>query len=77
MNIPLPVAHLVAFLSEIGSKISKTPTPINRYKLIEMKQTHWIANIEKAAENLAFHPKYSLQEAIQETVDWYLKQGWM
>ncbi len=77
MNIPLPVAHLAAFLSEIGSKISKTPTPINRYKLKEMKQTHWVANIEKAAENLAFHPQYSLQEAIQETVDWYLKQGWM
>jgi nucleoside-diphosphate-sugar epimerase len=42
-----------------------------------MEQTHWVANIEKAAENLTFYPQYSLQEAIQETVDWYFKQGWM
>jgi len=77
MKIPLPVAHLAAFLSEIGSKISKTPTPINLYKFKEMKQRHWVANIEKATKKLAFHPQYSLQEAIQETVDWYLKQGWM
>ena len=77
VNIPLSAAYLAAFLSEIRGKISKTPTPINRYKLKEMKQRHWVSNTEKAEEKLAFYPQYSLQEAIRETVDWYFKQGWM
>ncbi len=75
--IPRPAAYLVALVSEVMSKINKSLSIIDRNKLIELKQTSWIADVGEAADELSFYPQYLLQEAIQETIDWYLEQGWL
>ena len=77
VKIPLPIIYLAAFISEMGSKISKTPSIFDRHKFKEMKQEGWVADIGKTTEELSFHPQYSMQEAVQETIDWYLEYNWL
>jgi hypothetical protein len=42
-----------------------------------MKQKGWIADTEAVGERLDFSPQFSLQHAIQETIDWYREKGWL
>jgi nucleoside-diphosphate-sugar epimerase len=42
-----------------------------------MRQRGWIADMKKAKEELSFQSRYSLQDAIQETINWYFKHDWL
>jgi nucleoside-diphosphate-sugar epimerase len=77
VKIPIPVGYLVAFIADIAGRISKKPGILNLHKFKQMKQRSWIADMRKAREILSFQPHYSLQEAIQETINWYLKHNWL
>jgi len=77
VKIPLSMVYFAALISEIRGKMNKMPNIFGRHKYKEMKQRGWIADMEKATEKLSFNPQYSLQEAVQETIDWYLKYNWL
>jgi len=77
IKIPLPFIYTVSLFSELAGKISRNPSILNRHKFREMKQQGWIVDTKKATEKLSFQPQYSLQEAVRETVDWYIEQGWL
>jgi nucleoside-diphosphate-sugar epimerase len=36
-----------------------------------------MVDTQKAKEKLDFNPQYSLQEALHETIDWYIKNSWL
>jgi len=42
-----------------------------------MKQEAWVTDTAKATEKLDFQSDYSLQAALQETLDWYIEQEWL
>lgn len=77
VKIPLPFLYLAALISEIISKISRSPSIFDRNKFQDMKQKGWIADTSKATEKLSFQPRYALQEAVQETIDWYVENNWL
>jgi dihydroflavonol-4-reductase len=77
VTIPAPLFYLGALFSEIAGKISKKPNIFNRDKYRDMRQEGWMADVQKAKEKLSFETQYSLEEAIQETIDWYLKNEWL
>jgi len=77
VKIPIPVGYLVALVADVAGKISKKPSILNLHKFKQMKQRGWVADMRKATEELSFQPQYSLQEAIQETINWYLKHNWL
>ncbi len=77
VRIPHFVLYLGALISEIGGKVSRKPSIFDRDKYREMKEAAWIADVRKATEKLSFSPQYSLQEAIQETIEWYLNNNWL
>jgi len=77
VRIPRFALYLGALISEIIGKVSKKPNIFDRDKYSQMKETAWIVDVSKAVEKLAFSPQYSLQEGIQETIEWYLKHNWL
>lgn len=77
VRIPHSILYLGALISEIGGKVRSKPNIFDRDKYREMKETAWIADVRKAIEKLSFSPQYSLQEALQETIDWYLDNNWL
>jgi len=74
---PYLFLRLLTSLSELGAKISQNPTILNQDKLTEMNQEGWITDTSKAKKELAFETKYSLDEAVKETVNWYKKKNWL
>jgi nucleoside-diphosphate-sugar epimerase len=77
VKIPIPIGYLVALIADIAGRINKKPSILNLGKFKQMRQTAWIADMKKAKEKLSFQPQYSLQDAIQETLNWYLKHDWL
>jgi nucleoside-diphosphate-sugar epimerase len=75
--VPIPVFYLLALIGEIGGRIRKKPSVLNLEKFKRLSQRSWIADMEKAREKLSFEPQYSLQEAVQETISWYLEHNWL
>ncbi len=77
VSIPIPVVFLAALASELNSKMSGTPTIFDREKFKDMKQARWVADTRKAAEKISFSPQYSMEDAVKETMDWYLQNKWL
>jgi len=77
LKFPLPLAYLVACGAEVLGKMRGDPSILNRQKFEELKQDGWVADIQKAEEILGFKPRYSLQKALHETIEWYVTNGWL
>lgn len=77
IKIPLPLAYITALLSELVGRIKKKPHIMNLQKFKEMRQEAWVADTRQAQEVLSFQPSYTLRAALEETLDWYRKKGWL
>ncbi|MBD3415343.1 MAG: NAD-dependent epimerase/dehydratase family protein [Candidatus Aminicenantes bacterium] len=77
INPPYFLLHVLTVLSEWGAKIRQKPNILNQDKLTEMKQEGWTTNTSKAKHTLGFETKYSLQQAVKETANWYKEQNWL
>ncbi|MFC2168486.1 NAD-dependent epimerase/dehydratase family protein [Acidobacteriota bacterium] len=77
INLPFCTLYPYYLISELMGKIRNNPSILSREKYIEMKQPAWIIDTEKAQKKLGFTPLLSFQDAVKETIDWYLKQDWL
>jgi nucleoside-diphosphate-sugar epimerase len=68
VEIPVFLLYLIAFISEGTAKLTKKTILFDRRKLK-------LVDTRKAERLLSFSPRYSLQEALQETLDWYVNKG--
>jgi len=77
LKIPHFVVSIVAALSEMSSRNSSTPPPLNKEKVKDIVQDYWICSAEKAKKELGFKEKIDIESGIKETVDWYKEKGWL
>ncbi len=77
VKIPLFLLYLMAFISEGTAKLRKKTSVLDQRRLKEMKQPAWIADTRKAENLLAYSPTTSLRDGLQETLNWYIDQGWL
>jgi len=77
VRISMGLVSMAARLSEFKDRLKGEPGAFNRDKYTEFKQPGWVADVEKAAAMLSFRPRYTLEEAIKETIDWYTEEKWL
>jgi nucleoside-diphosphate-sugar epimerase len=70
-------ADILAILGRLLSQLAGGQSILNPDKVKELTQPCWVCNIKKAQDFLGFTPKYSLQEGLKETINWYQKVGWL
>jgi len=42
-----------------------------------MQQLYWVFSAEKAREQLGFTTSLTLEDGLQQTVEWYRNNGWL
>lgn len=77
IRFPLRLVYWAALVSEISARLRGRPGGLDLRVYKDMKQANWEADTEKAARILSFRPRYTLEEAMKETISWYLKEGWL
>ncbi|MBI5360652.1 MAG: NAD(P)-dependent oxidoreductase [Planctomycetes bacterium] len=77
LNMPHCVIGLAARVNENICKCFNKKTIFNRQKAMEILQPNWVCDTAKATAELHFAPKYTLEQGIQKTYEWYKENKWL
>ena len=77
VRLPDIVYYLGILIAEAGYRLAQTPPILDRDKIRAMIQPSWLLDVNKAAEMLAFRTRYRLDQAVRETISWYVAEGWI
>jgi nucleoside-diphosphate-sugar epimerase len=75
--LPTAVLTPMAAVSWATAQITHRPALLNNQRLLDIRQRYWVCSGEKAQRELGFAPAYDLDAAVQETADWYRRNGWL
>lgn len=75
LPIPITILKFAGYLSEGISKLTKKYPMLNTQKVNELKARNWRCDISGLKNDFDFAPKYSLEEALIETKNWYERKG--
>lgn len=76
-TIPFGLLEGVVLGTSVIDRITGKKSLLNREQLDKMKARNWDFDISPAVHDLGYQPKYLLEKALQETVDWYIEEGWL
>ncbi len=78
LKLPVPdaLARTAGGLATIVSQLRGRPGVFSLDKAREGAAGSWICSAGKIKQELGFKTKASLEDRLQETVDWYLERGW-
>jgi nucleoside-diphosphate-sugar epimerase len=77
VKVPLSLAKTAAALSELGSKLSGQPSPLNLSKYRDMEKLCWVADPSKIKQELGFETAWPFARAMEVTINWYIANGWL
>jgi nucleoside-diphosphate-sugar epimerase len=77
----LPIAEPFAWLAAGGNQswrwLRGHSDTFNIDKMREAFAGDWMADVGRLRDELAFQPGAPLQERLQQTADWYRREGWL
>ncbi len=75
ITIPKSIALFFGTLNDVF--LPEKKRIVGRDKIRELFQDFWLCKNDHLCEELKFTPKYSLAEGMEETIGWYLKNGYL
>ena len=79
ISLPLPL-WIVKGVSSVAEKwgiARMKPSTLNRDKYNIMRQRNWDVDISKAKKDFGFNPRVSLEEGLNNAIEWYRKENWL
>jgi nucleoside-diphosphate-sugar epimerase len=77
LKLPLWLVHGAAGASELISRFSGKVSPLNLSKYRDMEKLSWVADTAKIKTELGFETRWDFSLALEETLAWYKKKGWL
>jgi len=77
LRLPHVLVYTVAAFAQFFSMFSSKPATFNLEKARDFVQEAWTCDTTKAQKELGFSEKYSLEEGMKATIDWYKKEKWL
>ena len=77
MKPPVWLAKSYARFIDVMQWITRKPMLPNSDKMRELLPLYWVCSGQKAKDTFGFQPEIKPEQGIQETADWYIKEGWI
>lgn len=77
LKFPLWITKIVCTVSEKIGVFRGKPATLNRDKFRILKQRNWRCTTNKAKRDFGFEAMTPLSKGIEESVQWYKKEGWL
>lgn len=77
IKVPFVLARAVAWCLHGLSLFTGKAYPMNPDKLHDLKPDYWICSVDRARKDLGFNPQYDLERGMKETIQWYIREGWL
>ena len=75
--LPVWMLKVGAVGCEFIARLRHKSALINRQKVIEMTQPHWLIDTQKAQKILGFKPQWDQTRALKKTYHWYKEHSWL
>ncbi|WP_293672205.1 NAD(P)-dependent oxidoreductase [uncultured Parabacteroides sp.] len=76
-RVPMGLVHVACLCSEWVGRLLKKSMTLNTDKYIILKQRNWICDVTPLRDELGFVPAYPLRRGLEESIEWYRKEGWL
>jgi dihydroflavonol-4-reductase len=77
IRVPAQVAYAAGLGAEIWARVTGEPGIISREKVTEAQCAYWICDTRRAAAELGFEARTSLDDGLAQTLAWYREAGWL
>lgn len=77
IRLPHFIVLTVAAISEFLGKFSDKPPVFNYEKGIDFIQDYWICSTEKAKRDFGYRQMMSIEDGMQNTIEWYKQNKWL
>lgn len=76
VHIPTAVVRALALMQETAGRMRGNIPALNRNKIAELT-ANWSCSIDNICKDLGFMPRYSLENGLAETIQWYKDNQWL
>jgi nucleoside-diphosphate-sugar epimerase len=77
VRLPHFLVYTVAAFAQFFAMFSSKPATFNLEKARDFVQEAWTCDTAKAQRDLNFVEKFSLEEGMKRTIEWYKKEKWL
>ena len=77
IDLPSPLLSAMAAASTLMARVLRRDAWLTPSKVKELKERHWICDSSETQAKLQWQPQIKLDQGIQSTAQWYLKEGWL
>ena len=77
VRVPLALASAAGAGAGIWSRLTGKPAIMSREKVREAECRYWTCDTRRAARELGFEARTSLECGLAETLHWYKEAGWL
>ena len=79
LTLPIPrgIVPLVGAVSEFGGRLLGSYPPLNREKAREILEAALMCDHSRAASEIGYDPRVTLQGGVESTIAWYRERGWL
>jgi dihydroflavonol-4-reductase len=77
VRVPAAVAYTVGYGAELWSRVTGKPGIVSREKVREAQCAFWTCDTRRAAAELGFTARTSLEAGLASTLAWYREAGWL
>jgi nucleoside-diphosphate-sugar epimerase len=77
LRVPGLVARLAGEWGQLKWALTGKPQIVSRRKMRDLLQPRWTCSWEKAGLELAYEPRFTLEEGLRQTAAWYRENGWL
>ena len=76
-HLPYGMVKGIAILLERGYGLMNKTAVLNKEKLNELTAVNWCCDISKAVTELDYAPRFTLEQGLAETLQWYKQNNWL
>ncbi|MDH7514459.1 MAG: NAD-dependent epimerase/dehydratase family protein [Bacteroidota bacterium] len=77
VSVPHAFVHVAAFFAQTAASLQGKAATLNIEKARDLTRRYWLCDAAKARKELSFRERYSLEDALRETIAWYRSVGWI
>jgi len=76
-TIPYLVMDTAVAITGIMDRVTGNKSLLNAEQIAKAKAQNWDCDISDLVQDFHYRPEYTLEAAVKETTDWYVKHGWI
>jgi nucleoside-diphosphate-sugar epimerase len=77
IQVPNALAAVAAAACDIAGRVRGRPLPLNRWRYFELSAEGFVCRVDRLRERLGVVAAIDLATGLQETAEWYRREGWL